>query len=57
MVYRSFEELEVYKAAREFRKKIYKLLKNLPVEEKYNLADQMRRAALSLTNNIAGSAP
>ena len=27
MGYKSFEELEVYKAAREFRKKIYKLIK------------------------------
>jgi four helix bundle protein len=53
MGYRSFEELEVYKAAREFRKEIYRLVKNLPEEEKYNLAGQMRRAALSLTNNIA----
>ena len=52
MVYRSFEELEVYKAAREFRKKIYKIIKGLPPEEKYNLGDQMRRASLSLTNNI-----
>ena len=52
MAYQSFEELEVYKAAREFRKKIYKLIKGLPPEEKYNLASQMRRAALSLTNNI-----
>ena len=53
MGYKSFEDLEVYKAAREFRKKIYKLVKELPAEEKYNLAGQMRRAALSLTNNIA----
>ena len=53
MSYKSFEELEVYKAAREFRKKIYKLIKGLPPEEKFNLADQMRRASLSLTNNIA----
>ena len=52
MGYKSFEELEVYKAAREFRKKIYKLIKELPPEEKYNLAGQMRRASLSLTNNI-----
>ena len=52
MGYKSFEDLEVYKAAREFRKKIYKLVKGLPPEEKYNLASQMRRAALSLTNNI-----
>jgi len=27
MGYKSFEELEVYKAAREFRKKIYRLIK------------------------------
>ncbi len=49
----SFEDLEVYKAAREFRKKIFLLIKKLPPEEKYNLASQMRRAATSLTNNIA----
>ena len=53
MSYKSFEELEVYKAAREFRKRIYRLIKELPAEEKYNLAGQMRRAALSLTNNLA----
>ena len=57
MAYRSFEELEVYKAAREFRKEIYQLIKELPNEEKYNLGNQMRRASVSLTNNIAGSAP
>jgi len=53
MAYNSFEDLEVYKAAREFRKRIYQLIKELPAEEKYNLASQMRRAALSLTNNLA----
>ena len=52
MGYKSFEDLEAYKAAREFRKKIYKLIKGLPPEEKHNLAGQMRRASLSLTNNI-----
>jgi four helix bundle protein len=49
----SFEDLEVYKAARGFRIKIFALIKRLPSEEKYNLASQMRRAATSLTNNIA----
>ena len=53
MGYKTFEELEVYKAAREFRKKIYRLIKRLPPEEKYNLDGQMRRASLSLTNNLA----
>ena len=51
--FKSFEDLEVYKSARIYRKKIYNLIKGLPNEEKYILAGQMRRAALSLTNNIA----
>src|SRR5689334_8895729 len=49
----SFQDLDVYKAARGFRRKIYKVAKQLPESEKYNLNIQMRRAALSLTNNIA----
>ena len=49
----SFEKLEVYIQARELRKKLYKLIKILPEEEKYNITSQIRRAALSLTNNIA----
>ncbi|MBI4417376.1 MAG: four helix bundle protein [Ignavibacteriales bacterium] len=48
-----FENLEVYKRAREFRKKIYRLAAKLPSDERFNLAQQMRRAAVSLTNNIA----
>ena len=49
----SFEDLEVYRAAREYRKNIFRLIRNLPACEKYNLESQMRRAATSLTNNIA----
>lgn len=49
----SFENLEVYKLAREYRKKMYKLTNKLPEKEKYNLASQIRSAARSLTNNIA----
>ncbi|MCK4625576.1 MAG: four helix bundle protein [Phycisphaerae bacterium] len=48
-----FEDMEVYKAARDFRKRIYRLVKMLPDEEKFALAQQMRRAAVSLTCNIA----
>ncbi len=32
---------------------MYKVAKILPVEEKFGLAGQIRRAAVSLTNNIA----
>jgi four helix bundle protein len=47
------DDFELYKVAREFRKRTYRLVKQLPPEEKYALADQMRRAAVSVTNNIA----
>src|SRR5204863_5482781 len=50
---RTFEDLEVYKAAREFRKAIYAINRRLPDFEKYDLGSQIRRAAVSLTNNIA----
>lgn len=49
----TLDNFELYNLAREFRKKIYILIKKLPVEEKYCLAPQMRKAALSITNNIA----
>lgn len=51
--FQTFEDLNVYRAAREFRKKIYEVARHLPDFEKYGLASQMRRAAVSLTNNIA----
>src|SRR6185295_13768057 len=51
--YRTFEDLEVYKAAREFRKSMYAVSRRLPSIEKFELASQIRRAAVSLTNNIA----
>jgi len=53
MGFRTFEDLETYKAARAFRVRIYELARQLPEQEKYNLASQMRRAATSLTNCIA----
>jgi four helix bundle protein len=47
------DDFELYKAAREFRKKVYKIIKKLPGEEKFALSPQMRRAVISITNNIA----
>ena len=52
-VIHSFEELEVYRLAREFSNKVHQLIKKLPKDEEYNLKGQMRRAKLSMTNNIA----
>ena len=51
--FRTFEDLEIYKAAREFRKKMYGVTRRLPDSEKFELAGQIRRAAVSLTNNMA----
>ena len=51
--FQTFEDLDVYQAARQFRKAIYAATRELPELEKYGLASQMRRAAVSLTNNIA----
>ena len=51
--FQTFEDLEVYQAARQFRKAMYAIARESPEIEKYGLASQMRRAAVSLTNNIA----
>lgn len=51
--YQTFEDLEVYQVAGEFRKMMYRVARRLPEEEKFALASQIRRAAVSLTNNIA----
>ena len=48
-----FEDLEVYKAASDLRRRIYELARSLPDLEKYALTQQMIRAAVSLTNNMA----
>lgn len=51
--YRTFEDLETYQVAREFRKTMYQVNRKLPAFEKFELGSQIRRAAVSLTNNIA----
>ena len=49
----TFEDLECYKAAREFRIIVVEWAKHLPSEEKYRLVDQTIRAVRSITANIA----
>jgi four helix bundle protein len=51
--YQTFEDLEVYQVARGFRKTMYRLASRLAEDEKFALANQIRRAAVSMTNNIA----
>lgn len=50
---RGFEDLECYQLAMKVFREGYKIASILPVEEKYNLADQLRRAATSDILNIA----
>lgn len=47
------DDFELYKNCRNFRRKVYGVIKVLPPVEKYALDPQMRRAAISFTNNIA----
>ena len=52
--YSSFEEMEVYQKALEFGVKVYKLtLTNQQITKDFGLKDQLQRAALSISNNIA----
>src|SRR5258708_6784333 len=51
--FQTFEDLETYQVAREFRKAMYGVSRQLPGFERFELASQIRTAAVSLTNNIA----
>ena len=48
-----FTDIEAWKLARKLREAVYSIIKELPTEERYDLASQMRRAAISCTANIA----
>ena len=49
----SFEKLEVWQLARKLTANIYKISKIFPEDEKFGLTSQIRRAAISITSNIA----
>lgn len=51
--YKSFEELKCWQLCRKVRIFISELVKSYPKEEKFNLVDNMKRAARSTTHNIA----
>src|SRR5437870_13447520 len=50
---RDFKGLEVWRAARALRTEIYRLARSLPDFERFGLVSQLRRAATSVTANIA----
>lgn len=49
----NFRKLICYQKGRQLVTEIYKIVKTFPSEEKYALGDQLRRAAVSVTSNIA----
>lgn len=49
----SYRKLIAYQKAKEVVKHTYQLLKKFPVEERYAMCDQLRRASVSITSNIA----
>lgn len=51
--YGSFEDLEVWKKAREFRQAISLVAAKFPPEEKYMLTSQIKRSSRSISANIA----
>ena len=49
----SYKNLNVYQDAKAFVVAVYKLLDTFPDTEKFALCNQIRRAAISVTSNIA----
>ena len=49
----SYKNLNVYQDAKAFVVAVYKLLDKFPETEKFALCNQIRRAAISVTSNLA----
>ena len=49
----NYKTLIVYQRAKVMVKEVYGLLKKFPREEQYALCDQLRRASVSVTSNVA----
>ena len=48
-----YRKLVAYQKAKEVVKHTYQLLKKFPSQERYALCDQLQRASVSITSNIA----
>jgi four helix bundle protein len=48
---RNFKELNVWRKAYQLCLTIYKITKSFPVEERYGLTSQIRRASVSVPSN------
>ncbi len=52
----NFEKLETWQKAINFADLVYELTRNFPADERFGLTNQMRRAAVSISSNIAEGA-
>src|SRR5688500_17910527 len=52
----SFEKLEVWQDSRKFIVKVYNTTSRFPVDERFGLIAQLRRAAVSIASGIAEGA-
>ena len=48
-----YRKLIAYQKGKEVVKRTYQLLKKFPADERYAMCDQLRRASVSITSNIA----
>ena len=48
-----FEKLDVWQKAAEFAELVYRVTRRFPEDERFGLTNQMRRAAVSVSSNIA----
>ncbi|MBQ7259704.1 MAG: four helix bundle protein [Paludibacteraceae bacterium] len=53
MEFFGYRSLVAYIKASEVRRRVYRLIQKFPKEEQFALCSQMRRAAVSITSNIA----
>lgn len=51
--YTLYTDLEVWKYARKLASNVYQLTHKFPDREKFGLSNQLRRAAISISSNIA----
>jgi four helix bundle protein len=49
----SFEKFELYQRSLEFTNNMYLITKKLPINEQFGLSSQLRRAAMSVSLNLA----
>ncbi len=50
---KNFKNLKMWQKSMEIVKEVYQFVSDLPKEEKFNLANQLTRASISISSNIA----